>query len=508
MSTPLAIESNQTGLSVAEETSLKTLPVTPIWYGLEPNTYADLGASYTMVARTPINNTRQQNKGVVTDLEAKANFQVDLTQHNLQRLLQGYFFADAYEKPDTLPFNTAQVVITGITAHTFTAAAGLDVFQVGHLVVAKGCGVVGNNGLAKCTVDSATVFTSDKTFTVEAAPPATAKIEAVGFEFAAGDLVATIVAGQLNLATTVASFLTMGLHVGEWIFIGGDDAANQFATTADKGFARIQSIAAKVLTFDLCMSTFVADDGATKTIRIFFGKVIQNAADPTNIKRRSYNVERSLGNDGSGTQSEYVIGSVPGELTINMKEASKVEVDLTFVGLDVESRSGTVGLKIGTRVSAAGESAFNTSLDIVAMYLAVVAPGTMNPTALFGYFSDAKFVINNNITPDKALAVMGAFEVNAGLFAVSATGTAYFTSVAAIDAIRHNYDVCLTTILAKEHAGIVLDIPLLSLGDGANKVEKDKPISVSLTQTAAKNVAGYTCLINFFEYLPTIAMPV
>lgn len=508
MSTPLAIESNQTGLAIAEETSLKTLPVTPVWYGLEPNSYADLGASYTMVARTPINNTRQQNKGVVTDLEAKAHFQVDLTQHNLQRILQGYFFADAFEKPDTLPFNSAQVVLTSIAAHAFNAAAGLDVFQVGHLLMAKGMGVVGNNGLAKATVVAAGAVTTDKTLTVEAAPPATAKIEAVGFEFAAGDLVATVVAGQLNLATTVASFVTMGLHVGEWIYIGGDDASNQFATAADKGFARIQSIAAHLLVFDLCMSTFVADDGATKLIRIFFGKVIENAVDPTNIKRRTYNLERALGNDGVGTQSEYVIGAVPGELTLNMKEAAKVEADLTFVGLDVESRSGTTGLKTGTRISAAGESAFNTSLDIVAMRLAVVATGTMNPASLFGYFSDAKFVINNNIIPDKALAVMGAFEVNAGLFSVSATGTAYFTSVAAIDAIRHNYDVCLTTILAKEHAGIVLDIPLLSLGDGLNKVEKDKPISVSLTQSAAKNAAGYTCLINFFEYLPTIAMPV
>ena len=42
---PTSIDSNQSGLAVAEEVSLKVLPVTPIWYGLEPNSYADLGAS-------------------------------------------------------------------------------------------------------------------------------------------------------------------------------------------------------------------------------------------------------------------------------------------------------------------------------------------------------------------------------------------------------------------------------------------------------------------------------
>src|SRR5690349_8546698 len=140
MPVPKSVDSNVTGLAFAEEASLKLLPgetapgvgaSTGIWYGLEPNSYADFGATFTSVAREPINATRQRLKGTITDENVKAGFNIDLTQHNLIRLLQGFFFADAIEKASTDPLNTPQVVLTGVTTTQFDAASGLGGFIAG-----------------------------------------------------------------------------------------------------------------------------------------------------------------------------------------------------------------------------------------------------------------------------------------------------------------------------------------------------------------------------------------
>lgn len=518
MPVPVSVDSNVTGLSIAEEASLKTLPGGPTWYGLEPNTYADLGATFTSVARETINATRQRLKGTTVDESAKGGFNIDLTQRNMTRLLQGFFFADAFEKPATQPFNGTQVPLTAVTATQYQAAAGLGVFKVNHLVAAKGFGVSGNNGLKHITVVAAGALTTDSAVSAEGAPPAAAQLETVGIRGAAGDLHLSIAGSRVIISSTALDFTTLGLNVGEWVFVGGDAAINRFASTVlvagsgqdtNCGYARIVSIAANSLQFDLTMFTPVADadPGAAQKVDIYFGKVIQNAATPSLVKRRTYQLERTLGNDGVGIQSEYLIGAVPDQFTLNLPQASKASVDMTFVGMDVEQRTGTTGIKAGTRVGLPGEGPFNTSFDVYLSRLAIVDTTVLNPSSLYAYAQDIKIVINNGAKPNKAIGVLGGFDVSEGDFSVSGTAQVYFATIAAIQAIKNNADVSLQTIFARANAGLVLDIPLLTLGGGGNKVEKDKPILVDLTQDAAKNVAGYTMQATFFEYLPSVAMP-
>ena len=49
-------------------------------------------------------------------------------------------------------------------------------------------------------------------------------------------------------------------------------------------------------------------------------------------------IERTLGQDEVGTMSEYLIGAVANEFTLNVAQADKVTVDMTFVAIDNQQR--------------------------------------------------------------------------------------------------------------------------------------------------------------------------
>lgn len=513
MPVPNSIDSNVTGLAIAEETSLKTLPVTPNWFGMEPNTYSDFGATFNQVARETINATRQRLRGTITDEDAKGGFNIDFTQRNLTRLLQGFFWADAFEKPATQPLNGTQVPLTSVSATQYLAATGLAAFLVHGLIAAKNFAATANNGLKEITAVAAGALTiAGGGLTVDAGPAASAQLETVGYRCTAGDLDITISGALVLLLSTILDFTTLGLHVGEWLFIGGDAAINNFgsAPANNQGYARVAAIAAHILTFDF--TSFVplndTDVPATQKVDLYFGKMIENAATAGLVKRRTYQLERQLGNDGTAVQSEYVTGAVANQFTLNVPQANKLNADLTFVGVDVEQRSGATGIKAGNRIGLPGEAAINTSHDLFMSRLAINDPTTLNPTALFAFASDVKLTIDNNATPNKAIGVLGAFNVSSGDFAVNGTITAYFATIAAIQAIKNNASVALQMIFARANSGMVFDVPQLTLGGGGVKIEKDKPITVDLTQNASQAPSGFTMAAIFFEYLPTVAMPV
>ena len=507
---PNKIDSNITGLAFAEEASLKTLPGSPVWYGLEPNSYSDFGGELSTVARAPIDPSRQNKKGTVTSLDASGGFNIDFTKSNLVRLLQGFFFADARELPSTKPLNATAIAVTGVTAasKTYAAATGLASFVAKQIVLASGFSNATNNGLKTVVSSTAGTVVVTEVVADEASPPAAATLQTVGFEFASADINFAVTSGIPSLVATAVDFTTLpNLIPGAWVFIGGDSATNRFANNV--GYARIKSIAAKSLVFDDTTFTPVTEAGTGKIIRIFVGTVIKNEKTPSLIKRRSYQIERQLGDGPTATQAEYLEGAVANEFTLNIPQADKLNADLSYVACENSQRSGEFGdqLKAGTRVAALGEDAYNTSSDVYRIKMNVLDSTTSNPSALFGYVSEASVTINNNVTPNKAIGVLGAFDTSAGNFEVSGSITAYFTTVSAVKAVRQNADVGLSVISASKNTGFVFDIPLLGLGGGRLSVEKDAPITVPLEPAGAQNANGYTMLYAVFSYLPSVAMP-
>jgi hypothetical protein len=444
------------------------------------------------------------------DLDASGGFNQDLTFSNTTRLLQGFLFANVREKSTTQPMNGAAVAMTAILAANddYTAASGIPTtFLSGSLCFASGFGVAANNGLkVSNAVSTAIAISVSGALADEPAPPAAAKVQKVGHQFGVGTSAIALNGDLVRLTETTLDLTTLGLLVGEWIWIGGDGASLRFAL--NQGWARISAITTTYLEFDkVSWATPQVEAGTGDTIQIFFGDIIRNEPLLADIVRRTYNVERQLGNDGSGTMSEYLVGAVPNELTINFSQADKITIDLSFVATDNEQRNGVTGIKSGTRITRIAEGAYNTTSHVTRVKLASVSVIDATVSPLFAFATDFTLSINNNVSPNKAIGVLGAFDVTAGTFEVGGELTAYFGGVEAVQAVRNNADITLDFVLARDNAGLLFDIPLLALGNGRLDVEQDQAITLPLENMAAQSNFGYTLLMESFAYLPTLAMP-
>lgn len=503
---PSKIDSNITALAYAEESSLGVLPVTPVWRDLEPNAYNDMGGDSPTVARSTINASRQRQKGSVVDKDAAASFSHDFLLTGLNRLLRSFFFAAYHEKADTQGYDTTNVAVTAVSGVSATIPVG-PVFLATALVLGSGFGVAANNSVHALTAATATTLTGSG-FAVEAAPPSTARLQTVGVRGANADITMTYAGGVATLGSTILNFTTLGLSPGEWVYLGDDTLGNRFAD--NEGFARVKTIAANAIVFDITSWTPVTNLGVGKTISLYFGKFLRNEKDPTLIVQKSVQFERKLGNDGNGTMAEYVVGSVGNELTLNMPQADKLTIDLGFIGIDTEENDGLTGPKAGTRVLAADEEAINTSLDMVrsSLYLLSAASGTTAPQMLFGYLDEASLTISNGVTPNKALGVLGAFDLSAGDFTAGGSVTAYFTSMAAVQAVRNNTSCGMFNIFCRSNGGFVTDLPHLTLGGGRVSVEKDTSIKLPVEASGFESdTYGFTAAYTSFPYLPNRAMP-
>jgi len=197
---------------------------------------------------------------------------------------------------------------------------------------------------------------------------------------------------------------------------------------------------------------------------------------------------------------------------LQVKQADKLNADLTFVAIDNEQRTQAQGLKSADPSASdptiVSEDAFNTSSHVARLRMTILDPTNANPTPLWGFCTEFTITINNNVTPAKAVSRLGAFAVTAGQFDVAGDITAYFSDVAAVTAVRQNVDVTFDAIFARDNYGMAFDVPLIALGDARLNVEQDAPILLPLSMSAAEDrTFHHTLLKAFFNYLPDVAMP-
>ncbi|MBA3755377.1 MAG: hypothetical protein H0X02_03755 [Nitrosomonas sp.] len=504
------IDSNITGLRIAEEEAIGVLPAVPVWVQQEPNDYQGFGSKITTLVRTPINDGRQRKKGVTTDLEASGGYSSDLTQTNFQSLLKGVFFSNYRTKAERLDIPSVTVQVGDDTIELASTTG----FSIGSLLFATRFTNSANNGLKRVkAVVTDTSLAVAETLVTEASPPADSSLVVVGHQFASADITIDVSGALPKMVSAAKDLTTLGLTVGEWIFIGGDLTAENPINAVNAGWKRIRSIAAGYLEFDKSVSTMVTDAGTSKTVRIFFGRKLQNEVG-ADIVRRTYDLELSLGAPDTAEptqiQSLHVIGSIPNTWNLTIGTASKIGTDISFIGQDVVALDGTAGLLGGTRPTLADADAFNTSSDVKRIKMSQVSGTDEAITSFFAHVTDLSFSVNNNLKPAKAVGVLGSFDTTAGTFAVTGNVTAYFTDIQGIQAIRNNSDITIDAIVVKDNAGFALDLPLLSLGGGDLDIKLDEAVKLPLSMDAATGAKispnlNYTAAIMFYDYLPDAA---
>ena len=383
-------------------------------------------------------------------------------------------------------------------------------FLDGSLLLARNFLNAGNNGLHLVDDVTGPVVSVTGDLVAEATAPSTATLQVVGFQFPEDDASLDMRVGEFALVSAAIDMTDFGLIPGEWAFLGGDAAATRF--DAGYGYARVKSVAEDggEIVFDKSTFTPVDEAGADKTIRIFFGDVLKNEDDPDLIVQRTWQQERTLGRDDDGRQAQYITGAVSNELVWNSPLADIVKLDLGFIGMGEEFRTGAEGPKSSdggaTLLPALGEDAFNTSKNVFQIRMNIIDPATLNPTPLFARVTEWSATINNNVSAAKAQGVLGAFDMTVGNFDVDMECSAYFTTVAAVQAIRDNADVTFHAIYSKSNAAVILDMPLIGLGGGRLEVEQDQAIMVPLENAAAESPFGHTLLLNWLPYVPNVGV--
>ncbi len=505
------IDSNETGLAIAKEIigSPGVLPgvlgADAVWNSLEPNEYDDFGGEPTLLARRPINSSRQRKKGAIVDLAAKAGLNQDFTNDNSQLLMSGFMYANFREKQNDHP---TAVSATGYVVPDET------LYFANMLILASGFANAANNGLKLVTsVDAGTSEVRAAGLVVDAAPATNAKILLVGIQGGAGNLDVNVAGTLPKVTSAVIDVSSLDLIPGEFVYIGGDTAGTRFVNAANNGIKRIRSIAPGEIVFDKSDEVMVVEASTTETVRIFFGRVLKNELANL-IVRQSFQLERQMGAPDTAlpndVQAEYVIGSFPDEFEMVVESADKINCNFSFISITNEQRTSTEGVKAGTRVGVVESDAYNTSTDFKRIKLSLVSNTDEAPVPLFAFVTDYTLAIKNNVSLNKAVGYLGGFDATLGLFEVSCEINAYFTKIESVQAVRNNEDVTFDYFVAKENRGFAIDMPLLALGGGLSEVELDEPIMIPLKSDAATAVKmdpnfDHTLLWVFFDYLPDAA---
>lgn len=506
-------------LAVARQQSRGVLGGSPAWHLCEPNpgTIARFGGEIATVVRNPISPDRQRRKGGISDLDSGVEYEEDLTFSLIHRFAPGFVFAQPTNRRlqagalfqslaadnDPPPAGTD----SGYT-HSATTAA-LD----GQLLYARGFSPTGvNNGLKEVIAGSTTTATLIATALTDETPANTsgATLETAGWRFT--DLTWNDTTKTLGSAGT--NMTTIGLTPGQELYIGGPTAAERFASGT--AFARVISVATNAVVVDKLVNHLGTGfngggNQAADAVDLLFGQFLRNVE----ISHASF-LEQYFQFEGQSPDLyetepptpvanpdafEYSLDNLLNTFAISFAGQDKATVTLSFIGTDTEEPVDNASRKANasTPVVVVQDNLFNTTSDFIRLRIE-----DLDETGLTTDLTEMTVTFDNEVNPEKVLAVLGARYLNYGNFLVDIEATALFTSPEVIDRIRNNTEVSMDWILTNGEGALCFDIPAMTLGNGGRDYPENETVKVNLTGTAHRDeLFGTSIGISIIPWIPT-----
>jgi len=477
MATPGASSRSKTGY-VAEST-IGTIPTSPAIKNLRV-TSSQLAYTPSRTTSNEIRADRQIPAQILTKLEAGGNVGLELSfsayDDMIQAAAQGAWV------------NNPSASVTALTTTTMTVGSGTP-FKTGMLVLTSGFATAANNGLfVVASSGSTSVVFASSTFTAEASPPAAAMVRVIGFQGASGDITAT----ATGLASTTLDFTTLGLNIGQWLKIGGDASAMQFATAACNGWARLSAIAAHALTFFILPAGFTTDAGTSKTIEVFGGDFLTNG---TTVQTFTFERQQQ---DLASPSYEYFTGMQVNTLSLAVKASAVLTGTLGMTGMGASAT--TTRASGASDVAAPTYGVLNASSNVGEIFengLAVGGPS---------YVSEIGLDIKNNLSTQFAVGSISPIGVLSGEFEVSGTLVAYFGDLTLLNQVLNDNDVSLMFRGGRpdgNRESYVFDVPSMKVS-GTSPVDAKNQSRMFNGTFAGKvnSVLGYTLSVGRFWYLP------
>lgn len=485
----MSAKSNKTVLSFAVEDSLGTLPGTPDWTAIEWNDLSSFGSTLTTVSRSPVNQDLMEYEGAVSDLDSAVAFQTDLTYSSFNNFAEGMFYSSWQAQTGVIP--------TAVSSTEYTHAAIAVAIPAGRLVYARNFSVSANDGLKVVAAASTTTATKVTSLSVEASPPAGARFDVVGVQGATGDLE---IDANGNLASTALDFETLGLTVGQMIFIGGDTAATRFATAEFTGYARVRVIAENLLTLDKKDWSVDTDTGSGKTIQVFYGSFIRNVAqNHADFLDQSYTFEGLMSGATEGVIYEYPEGNKLNSASLDFPLTDKAGISFDFIGTDTPVPTGSQAS--GDRLATYETAAYGTTGDFARLSLKNSSLADYSTT-----FKNLTIEINRSVSPEKSISTLGAVDLNTGMLSVTGSSSVIYDNSDLVDAARNNETTSLDFAILNTDGGLFFDIPSMKF----EAVNKNFPVNESVLldvnmKTFKDAFFGYVFSCTKFPYLPTAA---
>lgn len=498
---------NNLSLRYAIESSVGTLPGTPLWVDTQPNSIGAYGATITTVPRNPISNTRQQRKGSVTDLESSVEFEADLTKNSVLDFIEGFMFAQRANQDEIVRIQAGADydTLAATAADTFTHSALTSAIPAGTLVFARGFSNSANNGLFEVDALSTTTTTelANTPGTVAETPATTtgATVEVCGFRFT--DLTWTDATNQVGSAGV--DLTTLGLTLGQFIRVGSD--VNAFTNGQVAG--RITAITAAAITLDKVQNLGTGTlegggDEAASTVDLLYGPFVRNVGvEDADYLERFYQFElRYADLDSVGVDEyEYAVGNLANELAVNLPGQDKATLGFSFLGTNSDDFTTVRKTNSANAVEPTKTAAFNTAASFSRLNLL-----DTSENSLATCFKSLTLTISNEGSLEKCLGTLGASFVNVGNFTLNFDAELLFTDSDVANAVKNNDTLTFDLLLENDDGAFALDVPSLTLGDGTKSFPVNESININVTATAFQDPSLATSLsYSDFPYFPAVS---